>query len=80
MFSFSWARIMPTGRAPVNQAGLDYYNNEINTLISAGITPFGQIYVWDLPQALDDEYGGFLSEQIVDDFVAYSEVLFENFW
>jgi hypothetical protein len=32
-FSFSWARILPTGKADqVNQAGVDYYKNLISAL------------------------------------------------
>lgn len=31
----------------------------------AGIKPFVTIFHWDLPQALEDAYGGFLSPEIV---------------
>lgn len=31
----------------------------------AGIKPFVTIYHWDIPQALDDEYGSFLSPRIM---------------
>jgi len=33
--------------------------------ILAGIKPFVTIYHWDIPQALDDEYGSFLSPRIM---------------
>ena len=34
-------------------------------LLNAGIKPFVTMFHWDLPQALEDDYGGFLSPQIV---------------
>ena len=37
------------------------------------------IFHWDLPQALIEQYGGFESRKIVDDFVRYATVLFERF-
>ncbi|KAJ0096251.1 hypothetical protein Patl1_17279 [Pistacia atlantica] len=34
---------------------------------SPGLQPFVTIFHWDVPQALEDEYGGFLSPRIVYD-------------
>ena len=31
----------------------------------AGMVPYVTIFHWDLPQALEDEYGGFRSDKIV---------------
>jgi beta-glucosidase/6-phospho-beta-glucosidase/beta-galactosidase len=31
----------------------------------AGIKPFVTLFHWDVPQVLEDEYGGFLSSQIM---------------
>ena len=33
--------------------------------LNAGLKPFVTIFHWDLPQTLEDEYGGFLSPRIV---------------
>ncbi|KAH9619538.1 hypothetical protein KSS87_014651 [Heliosperma pusillum] len=78
-FSISWSRLIPNGRGPVNPKGLEYYNNLINALISKGIQPHVTLIHSDTPQALEDEYKGFLSPRIIEDFVAYADVCFREF-
>ncbi|WOL17206.1 beta-glucosidase 12 [Canna indica] len=80
-FSISWSRILPSGNLSggINKEGVKYYNNLINELISNGIQPFVTIYHWDLPQALEDQYGGFLSPHIIEDYRDYAEVCFKAF-
>ncbi|KAK1559164.1 hypothetical protein Q3G72_011369 [Acer saccharum] len=78
-FSISWSRLIPNGRGPVNPKGLQYYNNLINELISHGIQPHVTLYNYDLPQALEDEYGGWINRTIMKDFTAYADVCFREF-
>ncbi|VYS69294.1 unnamed protein product [Arabidopsis thaliana] len=80
-FSISWSRILPRGnlKGGINQAGIDYYNNLINELLSKGIKPFATIFHWDTPQSLEDAYGGFLGAEIVNDFRDYADICFKNF-
>ncbi|KAL2945377.1 Beta-glucosidase 11 [Bienertia sinuspersici] len=78
-FSISWSRLIPNGRGPVNPEGLEYYNNLINELISHGIQPHVTLMHSDSPQVLEDEYGGFLSQRIIEDFTAYVDVCFREF-
>ncbi|RDX96751.1 hypothetical protein CR513_20548, partial [Mucuna pruriens] len=80
-FSISWSRILPKGKlnGGINQEGVKYYNNLINELIAKGIQPFVTLFHWDLPQALEDEYGGFLNPQILKDFQDYAELCFKEF-
>ncbi|KAK8955402.1 Beta-glucosidase 22 [Platanthera guangdongensis] len=78
-FSISWSRLLPSGRGPVNPKGLEYYNNVINELIKYGIQPFVTIHHYDFPQVLQDEYGGWLSPKIIDDFKEFAEVCFREF-
>ncbi|XP_027357326.1 beta-glucosidase 12-like [Abrus precatorius] len=80
-FSISWSRILPKGKLSggVNKEGINYYNNLINELLAKGLQPFVTIFHWDLPQTLEDEYGGFLSLNIVNDFRDYAELCFKEF-
>ncbi|KAJ6338500.1 hypothetical protein OIU76_008051 [Salix suchowensis] len=75
---FFWARIV-NGRGPVNPKGLQYYNNLVNELIAHGIQPHALLCNYDHPQALEDEYGGWISRKIVKDFTAYADVCFREF-
>ncbi|WP_261806236.1 glycoside hydrolase family 1 protein [Lapidilactobacillus luobeiensis] len=78
-FSIAWARIFPNGKGEPNEAGLKFYDDLINDLIAHKIEPVVTIYHWDLPQALQDEYGGWESRQIIPDFLNYAKTLFERF-
>ncbi|CAN6692277.1 unnamed protein product [Malus baccata var. baccata] len=78
-FSISWSRLIPNGRGPVNPKGVQYYNNLIDELITHGIEPHVTLHHSDLPQALDDEYGGWVSRKIVKDFTTYADACFKNF-
>ncbi|CAL0304191.1 unnamed protein product [Lupinus luteus] len=80
-FSISWSRVLPKGKLSggVNKEGINYYNNLIDELMANGLQPYVTIFHWDVPQALEDEYGGFLSPRIVDDFKDYAELCFKEF-
>ncbi|KAF6165136.1 hypothetical protein GIB67_000720 [Kingdonia uniflora] len=78
-FSIAWSRIFPNGSGEINQAGIDHYNNFINALLAKGIEPYVTLYHWDLPQALEDKYNGWLNPQIIKDFVVYAETCIEKF-
>ncbi|KAL5549716.1 hypothetical protein UlMin_004947 [Ulmus minor] len=80
-FSISWPRILPRGKISrgVNKEGVQFYNNLIDELLSNGLQPAVTLFHWDTPQALEDEYGGFLSPSIVDDYKDYVEFCFKEF-
>ncbi|GLJ04710.1 hypothetical protein SUGI_0001730 [Cryptomeria japonica] len=77
--SISWSRLIPDGNGPINPKGLQYYNNLINELVAQGIQPHVILNHFDLPQALEDAYEGFISPQIVKDFTAYADICFREF-
>ncbi|KZT10298.1 glycoside hydrolase family 1 protein [Laetiporus sulphureus 93-53] len=81
-FSLSWSRIIPLGgrNDAINEEGIAYYRGLAVELLKNGITPYVTLYHWDLPQALDDRYKGWLNkEEIVQDFVNYAKVCFTAF-
>ncbi|PQP96088.1 hypothetical protein Pyn_19446 [Prunus yedoensis var. nudiflora] len=80
-FSISWPRLLPNGKLSggVNKEGIKYYNSFINELLHKGLKPFVTLFHWDLPQALEDEYGGFLSPHIINHFRDYAELCYEEF-
>ncbi|KAL8153851.1 hypothetical protein V2J09_011611 [Rumex salicifolius] len=80
-FSISWSRILPTGKLSggINKLGVQFYHDLIDELLANGIKPFVTIFHWDMPQALQEEYGGFLSRYVVDDFVDYANILFKEY-
>ncbi|WP_188455482.1 glycoside hydrolase family 1 protein [Virgibacillus oceani] len=78
-FSVSWSRIFPAGKGEINEAGIQFYENLIDELLRHQIEPIVTLYHWDLPQALQDEYGGWESREIIEDFNNYCVALFERF-
>ncbi|URD79837.1 Glycosyl hydrolase family 1 [Musa troglodytarum] len=78
-FSISWSRIFPNGTGSINWEGVDYYDRLIDYLILQGITPYANLYHYDLPLALHKEYLGWLSPKIVDAFANYADFCFERY-
>mmetsp|Transcript_60899 Transcript_60899/g.178023 ORF Transcript_60899/g.178023 Transcript_60899/m.178023 type:complete len:514 (-) Transcript_60899:101-1642(-) len=78
-FSISWSRLLPTGRGEPNPEAVAFYGALLDELHANGIKPLLTIYHWDLPQCLEDEYGGWLGRKVVDDFEHFSKVCFECF-
>ncbi|XP_022893300.1 beta-glucosidase 24-like [Olea europaea var. sylvestris] len=80
-FSISWSRILPGGRRcdGISEKGIQFYNNLIDELLKEGIEPCATLFHWDVPQKLEDEYGGFLDHQIVKHFCEFADICFSKF-
>ena len=76
--SLSWSRLMPDGRT-LNEEGVAFYSSLLDLLKEKNIEPRVTLYHWDLPLSLEQEYGGWLSSDIVEDFAAYADRCFELF-
>ena len=79
-FSISWPRIFPEGGGRVNQGGVDFYNRLIDGLAARGIRPFATLFHWDLPQSLQDQYGGWKSKETSRNFFRLRGFLREDLW
>jgi beta-glucosidase len=73
-FSIAWPRILPAGRGAVNQAGLDFYDRLVDTLLARGIQPFATLYHWDLPSLLEHA-GGWTNRETSYAFAEYAEIV-----
>ncbi|MFN3862512.1 MAG: GH1 family beta-glucosidase [Roseateles sp.] len=71
-FSLAWPRVQPLGRGAWNEAGFAFYERLVDTLLAAGIQPHATLYHWDLPLALDEGLGGWLSREVVGHFADYA--------
>ncbi|NDC54875.1 MAG: glycosyl hydrolase family protein [Planctomycetia bacterium] len=79
-FSFSWSRILPNGDLSIiNEKGLQYYETMIDELLHKNITPLVTLFHWDLPQELQEKYGGWENDHIYQDFLNYACLCFSRF-
>lgn len=79
-FSIAWTRIYPTGEdVKPNQKGLEFYDRIVDGLIKRGIKPVATLYAYDLPQNLQDKYGGFLDRKVIDLYEKYVRTIFDYF-
>ncbi|KAF4324495.1 hypothetical protein BBO99_00000183 [Phytophthora kernoviae] len=84
-FSISWSRAMSwnetTQRMQANPEGLAFYHALIDDLLANGIQPIMTLYHWDLPASLQSTLNppGWLNEAMVDHFVDYATLIFEEF-
>lgn len=79
-FSISWPRLFPHGTvAAVNAKGLQYYNALLDSLILRNIEPVVTLYHWDLPLALQEEYGGWKNATMIELFNDYATYCFQTF-
>src|SRR5882724_8246785 len=71
-FSIAWPRVFPEGTGKPNPGGLDFYNRLLDELLANGIEPFVTLYHWDLPQPLQDRFGGWRSRETSKAFADYA--------
>src|ERR1017187_3460276 len=71
-FSISWPRVFPDGTGQPNEKGIAYYERVIDALVAAGIAPYVTLFHWDLPQALEDRWGGWESRDTSKAFADYA--------
>jgi beta-glucosidase len=77
-FSIAWPRVFPEGSGTPNPKGLDFYHRLLDELLANGIEPFATLYHWDLPQGLQDRFGGWMSRDTAKAFADYAGYVAER--
>ncbi|MCI4388203.1 hypothetical protein PGIGA_G00082900 [Pangasianodon gigas] len=79
-FSLSWPRIFANGtRSTYNEKGVEYYRSLILGLKRIRVEPVVTLYHWDLPESLQNAYGGWSDPVLVDLFRDYADFCFQTF-
>ena len=73
-FSIAWPRILPDGRGPVNEKGLDFYDRLIDGMVARGLKVYPTLYHWDLPLTLAGD-GGWTARSTAEAFADYAEIV-----
>jgi beta-glucosidase len=71
-FSVAWSRVFPDGTGQPNDKGLAFYQRFTDELLANGIQPYCTLFHWDLPQALQDRFGGWQSRETSKAYAAYA--------
>jgi beta-glucosidase len=71
-FSVAWPRVFPDGTGQANEKGIAYYERVVDELLANGIEPYATLFHWDLPQALEDRFGGWQSQETSKAFAEYA--------
>jgi beta-glucosidase len=77
-FSIAWPRVFPDGDGAPNPKGLDFYDRLLDELLANGIEPYATLYHWDLPQSLQDRFGGWQSAETAKAFGNYAGYVAER--
>lgn len=77
--SISWSRLLPDGYGKINDKGVDFYSRLIDELLAHGIQPWITLYHWDMPQKLEDEFGGWESRETVKRFGDYAALVAQRY-
>ena len=71
-FSISWTRIFPQGTGQPNERGVAFYQRLVDELLANGVEPFCTLFHWDLPQVLQERFGGWQSRETSKAFADYA--------
>ncbi|WP_368270946.1 glycoside hydrolase family 1 protein [Enterocloster lavalensis] len=78
--SISWARIYPTGEEDEpNEAGLKFYDDLFDTLLSYGIEPVVTMSHYESPLALTKKYNGWADRRLIGLFEKYARTIFTRY-
>ncbi|MCF5903265.1 glycoside hydrolase family 1 protein [Aeromonas veronii] len=76
--SISWARLLPEGRGEPNPEAVSFYHAMLDELLANGITPFINLFHFDMPMSMQEQ-GGWESREVVDAFAEFAATCFRLF-
>ncbi len=81
--SMAWSRLLPTGRRKNGTVplavGIQFYHDLIDALLRQNIEPWITLFHWDLPQALQENGGGWMNVETISAFCEYAELVFQEY-
>lgn len=78
--SVNWTRLFPRGdEEKPNPRGIEFYRNVFSECKKYGIEPLVTISHYELPYYLAKEYGGWSNRKLIDFYLNYCKVLFEEY-
>lgn len=78
--SIAWTRIFPNGdEAEPNEAGLQFYDDLFDELLSHGIEPVITLSHFEMPLHLVKHYGSWLNRDLVDHFVRFATTVLKRY-
>lgn len=79
-FSIAWTRIYPNGvEQQPNEAGLNHYQQVIDTCITHGIEPVITISHYEMPLHLAKTFGGWQGREVIGHFERFARTVLERF-
>lgn len=76
--SIAWSRLIPDGRGAVNPEAVRFYNQVIDEMLNQGITPFINLFHFDMPMAMQ-QIGGWENREVVEAYAQYAQTCFRLF-
>ncbi|WP_437272349.1 glycoside hydrolase family 1 protein [Staphylococcus succinus] len=78
--SIHWSRIFPNGYdLEPNEAGLAFYDDVFDTLLSYNIEPVVTLSHYETPFGLTEKYNGWVNREVISHFVRYAETVFNRY-
>jgi 6-phospho-beta-glucosidase len=71
-------RVNPNGRGAVNPDAVSFYNQIIDEMLAQGITPFINLFHFDMPMVMQQQ-GGWENREVVDAYAEYARTCFHLF-
>lgn len=78
--SIAWTRLFPTGtESTPNSKGIAFYQNLFKEMNRLGIEPLVTLAHYEMPLYLVNHYDGWVSREVVDLFIRFCRVCFQEF-